>query len=140
MNIIFKLNVYVDLIGLNRNEIILLTEKDFIVAINCILRSRIVFLLQTTWTPLHSVVHADQSECLEFLLNFHSRLPQQPGHVTLQELVEISDSDGWTVIHVAASKSSTVRRVYCLRCHLIYSIIETNFTSQISFYATFKSF
>lgn len=39
MNIIFKFNVHVDLIGLNRNEIILLTEKDFIVAINCILRS-----------------------------------------------------------------------------------------------------
>nr|XP_022297732.1 cortactin-binding protein 2-like isoform X2 [Crassostrea virginica] len=61
----------------------------------------------TTWTPLHSVVHADQSECLEFLLNFHSQLPQQPGHVTTQELVEISDSDGWTVVHVAASKNST---------------------------------
>lgn len=39
MNIIFKFNVHVDLIGVNRNEIILLTEKDFIVAINCILRS-----------------------------------------------------------------------------------------------------
>lgn len=30
---------YVGLIGLNRNEFIILTEKDFIVAINCILRS-----------------------------------------------------------------------------------------------------
>lgn len=30
---------YVDLIGLNRNEFTILTEKDFIVAINCILRS-----------------------------------------------------------------------------------------------------
>lgn len=89
---------------------------------------------------MHSVVHADQSGCLEFLLNFHSQLPQQPGHVTIQELVEISDSDEWTVIHVAASKSSTVRRVYSLNYDLIYSIIETNFTSQISFYATFKSF
>lgn len=38
MNIIFKFNVYVDLIGFNRNEIIFFIEKDFIVAINCILR------------------------------------------------------------------------------------------------------
>lgn len=38
MNIIFKFNVYVDLIGVNRNEIIFFIEKDFIVAINCILR------------------------------------------------------------------------------------------------------
>lgn len=38
MNIIFKLNVYVDLIGFNRNEIIFFIEKDFIVAINYILR------------------------------------------------------------------------------------------------------
>lgn len=59
MNIIFKLNVYVDLIGFNRNEIIFFIEKDFIVVINCILRLRIVFFLQIIWIFLYSVVYVD---------------------------------------------------------------------------------
>ncbi|CAC5414143.1 CTTNBP2 N-terminal-like protein [Mytilus coruscus] len=58
----------------------------------------------TTWTPLHSVVHSNLAECLRFLLTYHPKSASRT--YNLNEVVDLSDKDGWTITHIAATHNT----------------------------------
>ena len=90
-------------------------------------------VLQSGWTPMHCAIQAGHTDCLDLLLSHntlvladqhsdHSDSDHSDGDrsdsdrsdsdhsdaVSLCELAEVVDNDGWTLAHLAASKQCTV--------------------------------
>jgi len=75
-------------------------------------------ILQTTWTPLHCVVHAGHVNCLRTLLTYipqsrHRDPPGSPFTSTsidnhAQEAAMLVDKDGWTIAFIAAIRAMHV--------------------------------
>lgn len=52
-------------------------------------------------------MHSNLAECLRFLLTYHPKSASRT--YNLNEVVDLSDKDGWTITHIAATHNTPVR-------------------------------
>ena len=86
-------------------------------ALESIVKSCLIRLLQHNITPLHSAINASHTSCLALMLTLPNKQTNkatgadqdsQAQHNLVNDVINMVDKDGWTLAHLAASRDSKV--------------------------------